>query len=229
MATCTRRFAVGDPTGRRSSEWMIAWKANTSDVYLTARSFDGKIKASIHASGRCHVRAPGPEHWKSPGSPPRLLEEWIIDTSAPLARPFGVIIPEPELRAGAWRQHRDRGTVWLPAREGFSTEIAVFLVRSQEDPLPALDAAGWGIIVDAAMPDGRRLFVVHGWSTAHIAGQGDIDRFRAQAAPLLSAADPPLQNPRGVLVAVDDAGTRRFVEVAACPETLAPPDPAPAA
>lgn len=219
MATHSQRFAVGDPAGRRSSEWLVAWKAKTSDVYLATRTLGEKLKASIHESGRCHVRSPGPGFWRSPGAPPRFLEEWTIDPAAQVAQPFGIIIPEPELRAGPWKQHRDRGTVWIPARTGYSTEIAVFLLRPQQDPIPALVAAGWaGSIVDETLPDGRRLLVVIGWSTAHIAGQADIERFREQAAPLLSAADPALQNPRCVLVAADVRGTRRFVEVATSPE-----------
>lgn len=198
---------------------MVAWKEKTSDVYVAARSLDGQLKGSIHASGRCHVRAPRPEHWKSPGTPPRFLEEWQIDPAAQVSHPFGICIPEPELRAGVWKQHRERGTVWLPARKGFSTEIAVFLARTIEDPRQSLVAAGWEtVLVDALLPDGRRLLVVAGWSTAHIAWSQDIERFRDQAAPLIKSAAGSPSNLRGILLATDAKGTRRFVEVAALPE-----------
>lgn len=218
MTAWAQRFAVGDPSGRRSSEWMVAWKEKTSDVYMAARSLDGQLKGSIHASGRCHVRAPRPEQWKSPGTPPRFLDEWQIDPAAQVSHPFGVCIPEPELRAGDWRQLRDRGTVWLPARKGYSTEIAIFLARTLEDPRQSLVTAGWEIIlVDAPLPDGRRLLVVAGWSTAHIAGSQDIERFREQAAPLIGSATGSPSNLRGILLANDVQGTRRFVEVATGP------------
>lgn len=219
MTARAQRFAVGDPAGRRSSEWMVAWKEKTADVYVVTRSLGDRMKASIHETGRCHVRLTDPESWKSPGPPPRFLDVWAIDSAAQVSHPFGICIPEPELRAGDWKQHRDRGTVWLPARKGFSTEIAVFLARTLEDPRQSLVAAGWEtILADAPLPDGRRLLVAVGWSTAHVAGSQDIERFREQAAPLIGSAAGPPSNLRGILLAVDQKGTRRFVEVAALPE-----------
>lgn len=219
MANRARRFAIGDPGGRRSSEWLVGWKAKTSDVYCATRTLGGNLKASIHESGRCHVRAPGAEYWKSTGPPPKFLEEWTIDPAAPVAHPFGIIIPGSELRAGIWTKHRDRGTVWLPARAGRSVEVAVFLVRTRQDPMPALAAAGWErVLVDERLPDGRRLLAVVGWPPTQIDESMHIERYRAQMAPLLDDAVVPLANPRGVLVATDKKGTPKFVEIAAAPE-----------
>jgi hypothetical protein len=198
---------------------MVAWKEKTADVYVVTRSLGDRMKASIHETGRCHVRLTDPESWRSPGSPPRFLDVWAIDPATLVSYPFGICIPESELRVGDWQQHRDRGTVWLPAWKGFSTEIAVFLARSLEDPRPSLTAAGWEyVLVDAPLPDGRRLLVVAGWSADQVVGSQDIVSFRAQAAPLVASAAQPSSNLRGVLLATDEKGTRRFVEVAVLPE-----------
>jgi hypothetical protein len=49
------RFGVGDPNGKHSLVWKVWASRNTPDVYVTARSMQGAMKASIHASGQRHV------------------------------------------------------------------------------------------------------------------------------------------------------------------------------
>jgi len=46
----TIRFAVGSPTGLRSSTWCIWSAKHTKDVYLAARSIAGLQKVSLHES-----------------------------------------------------------------------------------------------------------------------------------------------------------------------------------
>jgi len=46
----TIRFAVGSPTGLRSSTWRIWSAKHTKDVYLAARSIAGLQKVSLHES-----------------------------------------------------------------------------------------------------------------------------------------------------------------------------------
>jgi hypothetical protein len=50
-----RRFGLGDPNGEHSMVWKVWASRNTPDVYVTARSLWGAMKASIHASGERHV------------------------------------------------------------------------------------------------------------------------------------------------------------------------------
>ena len=181
-----------------------------------ARTMAGALKASIHERGQCHVRGPDAKNWKLPGQPPKFLDVWSINPQANYEFPFGVIVPESELRGGEWARHRDKGTVWLPAAKGEGVEIAIFLIRSALDQSSALAAAGWHTtIVNASLPDGRRLLVVAGKSLAHEAGKEDIDGFRSRARPFIEAAETPFKNPRGILFASDKLGTRRFVEIAA--------------
>ena len=178
------------------------------------------MKASIHESGRCHVRAPDASKWRSPGLAPRYLDRWSIDPLGTYSHPFGVIIPEPELRAADWKKHKDKGTVWLPVRSGEGIEFALFLVRTDGDCDQALASAGWHTrIVDARLPDGRRLLVVAGNSMAHVERAEELDALRMMMGKLSTAYGAPLANPRALLTAVDDGGTRRFVEVAGTVDT----------
>jgi hypothetical protein len=215
MAKLSQRFGVGNPLGARSSEWVIMWKSTSSDVYVATRTLGGILKASIHESGRCHIRAPDPEKWRSPGAPPRFLDVWSIDPHANYEFPFGIIIPEPELRSGEWVQHRDRGTVWLPVAKGQGIEVAIFLIRTDVDQSDSLATAGWHTtIVNTYLSDGRRLLVVAGNSLAHIERQGELEGIRNQVRPMLGTTPIPPLNPRALLIAADEKGTRRFVEVA---------------
>lgn len=215
MATKSKRFGVGDPRGARSSEWVVMWKTTSSDVYLATRTLGSALKASIHASGRCHIRAPNPRHWRSPGPPPQFLQEWSIDSRSSCEFPFGIIIPEPELRAGRWAQHRDRGTIWLPVAQGQGIEVGIFLIRAAGDQSNSLATSGWHTtIVDTLFCDGRRLLVVAGNSLAHLHREAEIEEVRTSTRRMISGTPVSMENSRVILIAVDERGTRRFVEVA---------------
>lgn len=216
MSTSSQRFAVGQPGGARSMEWVVMWKTARSDVYIAARTLGGALKASVHESGQCHVRAPNSIRHGSPNASSHFLDVWSINPQAAYEFPFGIIIPEAQLRGGEWVQLRDKGTIWLPVAKNEGVEVAVFLIRSAADQSDALAAAGWHtIIVNTSLSDGRRLLVVAGKSMAHQTGQKDIDDYRAFAHRLIDTTTTPFRNPRGLLFATDKSGTRRFVEVAA--------------
>lgn len=216
MPTLSQRFGVGDPTRTRSSEWIVIWRSNASDVYLAARTLGGILKVSIHESGRCHVHSPDPRYWCSPGPPPsRFLDVWSIDPQVKLAYPFGVIVPASELRSAEWAAHRDKGTTWIPVQPPDAIEIALFLVRTDTPFETALASAGWHTtIVSTQLPDGRILLVVAGNTTAHLSRQSEIQRIQEQAKRLIATRETPPDNPRMLLFASNEEGTRRFVEVA---------------
>ncbi len=216
MAMHSQRFGVCNPQGARSSEWVVMWKTNTSDVYLATRTLGGSMKASLHASGRCHVRAPHPLRWRGHGQSPRFLEVWDIDVTSKYQFPFAVVVPEQELRRGHWAQHRDKGTLWLEAKAGCGVEVALLLVRAAGDLSPGLKAAGWEAqIVDAALPDGRRLLVVAGQATVTPEKLAELDEARLAASAVVANHTGPIGNPRMLLLAgAHDQGTRKFVETA---------------
>lgn len=215
MTTLSARFGVGDPDGARSSEWVVMWKPTTSDVYLAARTLGGALKVSIHERGQCRVRAPDHRRWKSPGDPPRFLDVWTIDPNSRFEFPFGVIVPTSELREAPWAKHKDKGTVWLPAKPESAVEIAVFLTRDGPRPNKALAAAGWGKnIVLERLPDGRDLLVVAGETNLPEERRIELQHVRLQVRPLVAALLSPPANPRLLLFATNEQGTRRIVEAA---------------
>ena len=194
------------------------WKTTASDVYVVTRTLGETFKASIHESGGCHVRGPDPKHWRSPGIPTRFLDTWSIDPNAHYTFPFSIIIPEPEFRTGEWARHRDKGTVWIAANPEQGIEVAIFLIRSNEDQSNALAASGWHTtIVNTLLPDGRRLLVVASNAVAHfnIERQAKLNDIRRNAHQMLSTSATPFLNPRLLLLSASENGTRHFVEVAA--------------
>jgi hypothetical protein len=181
-----------------------------SDVYVAARSLGGVLKASLHESGVCHVRAPDPRKWRSPGPPPNFLDTWTIDPQAAFAFPFGVIIPTSELRAGPWPKQKET-TKWLLPK-ALAVEIGVFLTRIDPPQGDKLTAAGWHTtIVADALPDGRHLWVLAGDPTLAPEKQAELDVVKTYARRAAPAAPG---NYRLMLLATNDAGTRRFVEAA---------------
>ena len=216
MAMLSQRFGVRNSDGARSSEWIVMWKPNASDVYLATRTLGGSMKVSLHASGRCHVRAPDPQYWRGTGDPPRFLDEWHIDVAANYQFPFSVVIPEQELRRGEWATHRDKGTVWIDAARSKGVEIAIFLVRAIGDLSPGLTAAGWfTTVVDAQLPDGRRLLIAAGASAVPPEKLAELETARATAQAAIAGKRETVRNPRMVLLSgPNEQGVRKFVEAA---------------
>jgi hypothetical protein len=193
------------------------WKSQLSDVYLVGRTLGGSLKVSIHERGRCHVRAPNPKHWHSPSiEPPKFVDVWMINPQSNYEFPFGIIVPASELRLGPWAKHKDKGTTWIPTKAGASVEIAVFLTRAEPRPTAALTSAGWTTtIVVERLPDGRDLWVVAGETTLPEERRAELKRIKEIIRPNLVTLPAPPKNPRILLSAVDEKGTRRFVEAAA--------------
>lgn len=176
------RFGIGSPAGPRSSEWVVLVPSKTSDVYIASRSFDGTWKASIHASGLCHVRCPS-GRWLGPQTAPKFLQTWQIDVQAPLVHAFSVVIPVAELTAGPWAPRRQRPVVWIPAAAADRiAEVALLLSKTGGRPLRPPAETGWHTtLLESQLSDGRRLHLLAGdYPTTHdwLAGQ-ERDRNRA--------------------------------------------------
>jgi hypothetical protein len=175
------------------------------------RTLGASLKASLHHSGECHIRAPDATKWRGKGVAPKYLDEWKIDTASAYEFPFGILIPNSELRAGPWAAHRDNGTLWLkPGPQ--ATEIAFFLTRITPLSYDRLRVQGWDtVLTDAQLPDGRRLLIVAGNGTISDGTRRQIEQAREHVA----SVSAELANPRLLAYAANDAGTRRFIEVAA--------------
>lgn len=217
MATKTQRFGIRRTDGARSSEWVVMWKPSAGDVYVATRTLGGTLKASFHTSGRCHVRAPDTTGWQGDGTPPQFLDAWEIDPDSNYTFPFSIVVPCKELRAGPWPKYRDKGTIWLTAPPDKGVEIGFFFVRALGDLTQNLRAAGWAqTIIDASLPDGRRLLVVAGTATVPKEKEAELDALRQAAKAAIANVSIPPANPRLLLLAgPNEQGVRKFVEAAA--------------
>ena len=220
MARLSARFGVGDPAGLRSSEWLVWWSSSASNVYAAVRTLGGVLKVSLHESGQCHVRAPGPSTWASEGNPPKFLDKWTINPASEMEFPFGIIVPHSELRAGPWGKHKAKGTQWVQAKPGAAIEIAFFLTRVDAGRIANPRSAAWHTaLVEAALPDGRTLWVMAGDATLPDVKREELGVAKKRAMALLrgEAKQRDKSNFRMLLVSCNEQGTRRFVEVACLP------------
>lgn len=216
MALRTQRFGVRNAIGARSSEWVVMWKTNTSDVYLASRTLGGIMKASFHQSGRCHVRSPDAKFWHSEGTPPAFLFAWNIDPLANYNFPFSLVIPEQELRIAEWAIQKDKGTIWIQASPNKGVEIAIFLVRTSDEVSHSLRAKGWHTcIVDALLPDGRKLIVVAGEAVIPQDRLNELETTKIELRRFNQQTISSTSNLRLVLLTdTNSQGTRSFVEAA---------------
>jgi hypothetical protein len=112
----TIRFAVGSPTGLRSSTWRIWSAKHTKDVYLAARSIAGLQKVSLHESrswSHSFVSDERAKPFVPPGSsrhvdiwpaPPSFGEGW--------RRGYCIIVPSTDLRP--WPQPEPGDIAFAP-------------------------------------------------------------------------------------------------------------------
>lgn len=74
------RFGITDGEGHRASTWKLWTEASGSDIYLACRALGGKLKTSLHESGRWHI-AYTPEAFKEKvegvaKQSDRFIEKW---------------------------------------------------------------------------------------------------------------------------------------------------------
>jgi hypothetical protein len=112
----TIRFAVGSPTGLRSSTWRIWSAKHTKDVYLAARSIAGLQKVSLHETwswSHSFVSDERAKPFVPPGSsrhidiwpaPPSFGEGW--------RRGYCIIVPSTDLRP--WPQPEPGDIAFAP-------------------------------------------------------------------------------------------------------------------
>jgi len=137
------RFAVGEPDGPRSSIWRL-WATPKGDVYLTARSLGGTMKASLHRSGNWQFGFTSEFETKgrSQGNWPldsRHIERWVRppEIGGGITLAFRVVIPASELRE--WPLETSKEVQWLPAPD--SGNAGVIELAFTEEALPL--SKGW--------------------------------------------------------------------------------------
>ena len=191
-----------------------------SDVYVAARTLGGVWKASLHQSGRCHLRVPQAAV-PAPNNLPveqRFMDVWErADVLPGISHPLSVFIPESELRPIEWGREKPKDTVWLPRpAPGFAVEVSIVLTRPDAVLPPEWPGRGIRPLLEADLVNGDRL-----WALWHAFEMGDAkerqlhdDKQRALqlSAPALQGRDN--RNVR-VLLFGHNERSRFFLEAAA--------------
>ena len=129
----TIRFAVGSPTGLRSSTWRIWSAKHTKDVYLAARSIAGLQKVSLHESqswSHSFVSDERAKPFVRPGSS-RHVDIWPAPASfgEGWRRGYCIIVPSTDLRPWPQVEPGDIAFAPLPGT-GYWVYIEVVFVAA---------------------------------------------------------------------------------------------------
>jgi hypothetical protein len=150
------RFGVGDPDGKHSLVWKVWASRNTPDVYITAPSMGGMMKASIHASGQRHIGLTS-EYTQDKST--RHFDRWLGGYKHKEGGPsleFQVRIPTGELRSFPLREREKKNVVWLPPAPE-SQAMAVMLLFVPPD-LSLTPDEGWPRLICAGtLADSRQV------------------------------------------------------------------------
>jgi hypothetical protein len=151
------RFGVGDPNGEHSMVWKVWASRNTPDVYVTARSLWGAMKASIHASGERHV---GIASEYALDKTKRHYDRWFggHKFAEDVSFEFLIQIPTAELRP-FWLDAKDlkSNVVWLQPSPGKTMAIAVILLAPDKQPTSRDEMA---LIAAGRLSDLRQVWVM---------------------------------------------------------------------
>jgi hypothetical protein len=155
------RFGVGNPQGKHSLVWKVWASRNTADVYVTTRAMSGRMKASIHASGRRHV---GLTSEYAQDNSARHFHRWLggYELKRNATIEFYILIPTDDLRFFPLSD-RDlkKNVVWLPpAPESHSRLIVLLFLAPDEAPPTFPSDDKMQLICVGALADLRQAWLV---------------------------------------------------------------------
>jgi hypothetical protein len=212
------RFGVGNPDGKHSLVWKVWASRNTPDVYVTARSMGGAMKASIHASGERHVGLTK-EHARDKNI--RHYDHWFGGQALAggISLEFLIQIPTVELRSFPLRESDLKdNVVWLqPAPELQIKEIGILILSPDVRPTTRdreqLIAAG-------VLSDSRQVWVT--WSNSPnkqlVENQAPLREMREQ----MESAGVPFDDRARFILGIKYDAIRSFTEIAASSPLLLP-------
>jgi hypothetical protein len=132
MSRAKIRWAIGSSDGPRSSTWVL-WGNKKGDIYVAVRSLGGKIKASFHRDGKCHVGFHSDYADTASrrfGVAKRLWEKWRLPDD-PIVRVLQVLVPHSELRSFADR-NPTADVTWLPVPPAGSIGVVSIAISKAE-------------------------------------------------------------------------------------------------
>lgn len=231
-------FGVGKPDGNHSMVWKVWGGRNAPDLYVTARSLGGAMKASIHASGQRrvgltseYVRSTAHSggtrsfgllyvHHQSWSGGTRHYDSWEgghhLGTVASLE--FLLRFPTAELRPFPLTQSDlDKNVFWLtPAPAGQTIEVALLYLPPEAQP-PAVPAgSGTQIVSAGTLTDGRQVFLA-GIARPNRVFSNQAQMLREVAERMWAAGIRPseLSDRFRLIAGFDLEGIRGFTEMAA--------------
>jgi hypothetical protein len=205
------RFGVGDPNGKHSMVWKVWASRNSPDVYITARSLLGAMKASIHASGERHV---GLTSEYALDKTKRHYDRWFgghkLTDGASLE--FLIQIPTVELRSFAPAAgDLKSNVVWLQPSPGQTMAIAVLLVAPGKQ-LTSRDKAA--LLAAGTLSDLRQVWVMRSsFPDRTLATEASWQQKREQL--LSTGVDwQNMDDALRVVLGINYDGVRSFTEIA---------------
>lgn len=130
------RFGVTDHAGRRSSTWKCWTQVGLEkkDVYISCRELRGKLKLSLHETGRWHVAFDWnqfPSMFRDSPPDTRFLSTWDKPASIIQGLTLACRIHFP-WHVATIPDALDAKVIWIPvAPQGQSVEVAVFLSEGE--------------------------------------------------------------------------------------------------
>ena len=188
------RWAVGSPSGRRSSTWRI-WGNKKGDVYLSVRALGGILKVSLHKDRRCQVGFTSEyaeEATSKFGTTSRHWSRWTL-LERPVVRAIQIVFPDQDL--AFFETDDSKQMRWLPAPgPGHATVVSIFIAEPPEScnwSRPEQDGHLIGVL---ACPS-RFTWVVHTNQKIDEELSRVIDANRATALQHAKAGAVPLDTP----------------------------------
>lgn len=225
------RFAVGDPSGPRSSVWRIWMNDRRDDVYIAARALASDLKVSLH-----------PEFWYFgftkqhidrgssvlPSGSDRKMRVWSrpAEFGAGWTRAFSIVVPASQV-VEAPTPYTGSEAVWFPKpAEGEAVHFTVLLSKpgAARGRRGYPNADGFGdsteFLTRLDMTTGEQLWVV-----AHVAPMTDGETARLEKARAgfeehnrqrLTARvkNDPTFSPRMLIFAESSDGVGLFFDIA---------------
>lgn len=219
------RFAVGDPSGRRSSIWRFWAGRKSPDLYIAARSVAGLVKASLHASGARHVAltsqfATRQRKKEEADRASRYFQQWnasvAIGQSCSLE--FQVCLPTQHLRPFGEHDRSDSEVVWIPAAppEHMIQVCVLFGPKTETVSWPGSKQAGTALVSQGRLSDAKRVWLVSRILPSAMFSNADYAQkhMASIAEDLAKQRIAPNETHRVVAIFQDDVGCRGFAEFA---------------
>lgn len=215
------RFAVGSPSGLRSSVWRV-WN-NDNDVYFTVRALGGIKKVSLHESGQYqfsftseyHQSQKTNEHWQLES---RHTQRWQrpLEISPSLTLVFRIIIPASELRSWPTEIPKNKPITWIESPpQDTAIEFDIFLSNPDlvVSTWPGANAMKTKLLVRNPLPNGEIFWIVYRMETETQAIEARIENARSRLS--IKSDELDSQGLRMILFTTEADGSRSLIEAAA--------------